>query len=410
MPEINEVTVKTFSDIENSLITTLEDQQQFLSPNKPKLSDFTPGSVIGTLIRSIAITLSSYWDYLEELVKGFYVSTATGDKLDRRLADFSFARKIGNPASGKVAVIRPKDVNFRGNIPAGTILTKGSLVFTTAATSSDFPSSTDRAVVFVDVTSTGNSTESNLVANTALTPINTTYSGLTFIVGSILNSDKTQATSGGLVGGLDDETDENVRTRFQTYIQNLGKGTPQVIKTAVQAVSGVRQCQIYDNSRVVAGEITGNNPGYIVVQVQPTNIVEGLSASLQAAISIAVEANKAAGIAYEIYSIPVKSVNLTVTIKTALANNSNEWQTYQNALSDYVTEFFNNLAVQQAFYPAALAAQLYQLNTINAPAGIIIGCTDDSGMSIIESDGRVVPEQPDGILSLGDIDFVHQGL
>jgi len=403
-------TEQVIADIQENII-----QAQDAVVGKPKLTDFSTGSIIGTLVRGVGAAIGGYWQYFKDLTQSFYITTATGESLRKRFADFNFVMKTGSPSKGTIHIIRPANTTYTGNINSQEILYTDSGEFQfTVDTSTDSFGSPGNTVNFktVNVTCTENSSLSNLPSGTILRPLNSSLSSLKFIVASTMDGTYTTALSGGLSGGVSDETEDEARDRFKTYIQNLGKGTTSVIKASVEAVSGVRRCKIYDNSRIVAGEISSPYPGYIVVQVQPTDLVSGLSVSLRSRISQAVEESKAAGVAYVIHSVPVRSVNIVVQVRTSLNNSSPEWANYTSKLTTEISNIFNSLDIKEGFYISALQAKLYAVDPGVSAGGITITCTNDQGQSLANSAGNVLPEQSGdgGVLVLGDLDFETAGL
>lgn len=412
---------KTFSTILDDLHLELEAQQSFLPPGKPKLTDFkNPGSIIYTITRSIAATLSLYWQQLEELTNTFYIQSSSGERLKKRLKEFGFETRFGSKAQGTIQVVRPTSSNFTGSITTGTTLFYGRLQFVVTTGSVSFPPQSGiKAVVSVQVEAVLNGVEYNLPVNSQLIPADSSYNTLEFRVGTQMDNNFTNAITGGLSNGVDDETDEEARLRFQTYIQNLGKGTLDIIKSSVNGVSGVRNCKIYDNSRVINGAIDGpetnnnsrNYPGYIVVQVQPADSNSGLSETLVAQVKKAVESSKAAGVAYQIHSVPVLEIDLEITVKTTLSSGSSDWNAYIAELTILVEEKINSLDLKESLYIWVLQSDLINYDKFKAPGGITVTVKNTAGVSI-GLDGKVTPTQlgDGGVISLRNITFTAQSL
>lgn len=82
------------------------------------LTDLTPVSVTRMLIRSMVVEeFAALWRGLAEASREWFIDTATGDRLDRRLADFGLSRPGAVPGVGTVTVT----VDDAIDLPAGTI-------------------------------------------------------------------------------------------------------------------------------------------------------------------------------------------------------------------------------------------------------------------------------------------------
>lgn len=404
---------KTFDEINQELVDELVTQQQ---NNTKKLTDFTEGSIIGSLFRSIAATVSKYWSELESLVDGFYIETATGDLLKRRFEDFAFEMKTGTKSGGSVYVVRPAGVNFTGSILIGTSLFLDKLEFVVQSGSDSEvfgPITSTPAAKRLVVRANSNSSIGNLSAGTTLFSSNPQHEGLKFIVGTSVDASG-NVSGGGLTGGLDDESDEEARLRFKTYIQNLGKGTLSIIQSSVLSVAGVRACTVYDNSKIINNAIDGptasNNqrkyPGNIVVQVQPSNIQDGL-ALIEADVVSAIESSKAAGIAYDIFTVPVTQIILVVNVRTSQASLSDS---YKQLIQTTLENKFNSLEIDEPIRLFALQNELYIAdkesgNALVATGGITVLAKNIAGQLIDAGQtGQVYPTSG-GILALNDVEF-----
>jgi len=412
-----EFEIKTYADIKNELEQEITIQQSNFAENKPKLSDFSTGSIIGVITRSIAQVISSKWLYLKELSDSFYISTASGDVLKNRLQDFGFEVNTGSPASGTVQVIKPSTSSFSGIVTAGETLFVGNRQFQITTSSQPFTPNGTAETYGIIVAAIKNGEIDNLAVGQELRPTNPNYAELTFKVGTGVSGNNT--TGVGLSGGTDDETDADARIRFASYIQNLGKGTLSIIQQEVNSISGVRRCKIYDNSRIVNNAIDGpetsNNqrayPGYIVVQVMPTDTTSGLTELLKSKIRSAVENVKAAGVAYTIHSVPTLTVDLEVTIKTNLSDPSTDWTTYTGSLLTIIENHFNALDLKESLYTSILESKLITSSPDKAPGGISVKVKDLDGVQI-DANGKVTPQQSGdgGVLALRAVTFVASSL
>lgn len=382
--------ILTFDDIENDLITRIQKNQGSVV-GRPILSDFSSGSVIRTITRAIAGVLADYWIGLRQLVDGFYVSSATGTTLDRRLADFGFSRFVGSRASGPGVAVRPPGVSYSGPIAAGDVLfDQGGRRYVVQASTPGFgPPSSQQVVRSLLLQAASNGDESNVTANTQLASSDTRYTGLTFVVGSGLDG-LGKGTGLGLSGGMADETEAAARARFRLYLRTLGRGTKDAIEQAVRNVAGVVAATVHDRqilttayapdetpvirrsgtpglqAKDLAGTLLvddANNPiyntsydGHIVVYVQPKAGQD--TSALRELVKRAIEANKAAGIAFETQYPAPRYLNV-------LVESQGDPSSQAAAIEIDVRAAFDKLTFGQAIDGAALAAQLYAKYGLN---------------------------------------------
>lgn len=405
--------VRTFDDIQAELVEEIDQQQQNLPPGKKRLTDFSTGSIIMTIVRAVAVILARYWGFLRDLTDGFYISSSTGDRLKRRLRDFAFEMRTGYPATGSVLVVRREGDAFTGAIQVGDQLARGSRSYTVISASQSFgPVSNGKVVRAVAVRDNANGADGNLPANTQLSSADSRYLGLLFLVGTSIDAGMANATSGGLAGGVDDETPEEARTRFQVYIQNLGKGTVKAIEEAVKQVSGISTAKVWDLQRLnpATNEREEGYPGNLVVQVHPTNpgLLPQLPGALEAAVRAAVEANKAAGVAYEIQTTTPVALKLRVRVGTSLTDPSADWTSYTAILQDTIQDTFAALSIGETLRGRGLEGDLMALDRTKSTGGIRIEFTYSDDTAAGDQQNRVTVEANEILVLQGPVQFVAE--
>lgn len=87
-------TPRTFVEILNDMVAYVQ--------TRTAISDFTPGSVIRTLLESAALEDDEQYFQMVQLLDMFSLNTATGSDLDRRMADFNLFRLPAKKAFGQV--------------------------------------------------------------------------------------------------------------------------------------------------------------------------------------------------------------------------------------------------------------------------------------------------------------------
>lgn len=402
---------KTFTDLQQELEDELKAQQIGIIGN-PKIADFSFYSLASILIRSLAAVLARAWTYIQLIVSNFYISTATGTYLVRRFADFGFQMLVGNEASGQVQVIRPAGSSFTGSVNSGDQLQFGSLLFNITSGSTSFGSpSTNRTARVITIQAAVNGIAGNLAANTILSSNSLNYQDLIFVVGTALDSTMTNATQGGLSGGLDDETADQARIRFQTYIQNIGEGTIAAIQASVDAVDGVRSATVYDTTRLDgSGNLETGYPGYIVVSVLPTTITgPTLDPTLLSSINSAVLASKAGGISVAVQQVNARVIDVTVTAGTTLSSTDPDFLNFAAQVQTVLQVVFDSLNVDDPLYTNIVNGQIASINPILIPGGTSAAYTYDvapnAGASATDVNGKITPDTSGNgqILSLGSV-------
>jgi hypothetical protein len=356
---------KTYSDITDDLVNDLKENQVKL-PSSKKITDFSEGSVIYTILRSIAATLSDYWTNFKSLSDSFYVSTATGDSLVQRLQDFNYSPRLGTKSTGIVYAVKKPDNTFNSSIPVGTVLLSANPQATLTVTRVDNinggftrnATSNQAVKLVVESTSVG---ELTIDAGTALYTFDPTYKSLSFFVGSSFNSDFTVFSGAGITGGTSSDTEDEMRAGFRSYIQSIGYGTASIIENAVKGLPGVKNATVFDNSILLtSGQIESKHPGSFVVQVVPELWENGsLPESLKTLVIEEINSKKSAGIRFDVTAPPVTALNCVVVLKTTLGSNNPKVVSYVSDVTSRVKSAFSSLSPGQSIYVAALEGSLF---------------------------------------------------
>lgn len=228
----------------------LQDLVLIVRASTDKITDFNVGSISRSYLEAIAL-LGQYLDFqVETLEESFYLSTALGTNLDKRVADFDLFRVLGNKASGFVYFYSYTQPTADILIPAGTLMSTVKddsgigRIFAVAQdtyllTTSALPLSGFPYAVLVPVTATLSGILGNVDAK-LITDLITDIPGISGI-----------SNPGAITGGTEDEDDESLRQRAKLYIQSLSKGTKNALKAAILAVQGVNNVEILDYNDIV---------------------------------------------------------------------------------------------------------------------------------------------------------------
>src|SRR4051812_48610385 len=220
-----------------------------------RLTDFHAGSATRTLLEALAAQLSHHSLVAEQLRLDSYLSTATGDALDRKAADYSVQRTAAVPASGTVRLTR-QSTTSAVTVPAGwtDLLTQPvpgqqPLAFRTTA---DAVFGIGVSTVVVTATAADGGASGNIAAGVKLLPVDP-------VAGF--------ATDGGFVaettfvGGVDQETDNELRARVPLEVQGRVKGRTEAFQAAALRIAGVESVQVLraGDARADASVIPGGS-------------------------------------------------------------------------------------------------------------------------------------------------------
>lgn len=120
------------------------------------VTDFNVGSVLNSILYTFSNSLGSLYATAQNIFDAAFVSTAIGDDLDKKVADFTLKRKLATKASGNVTFFRTSASNIDHIVPNNTsVLTQtiGELVpieFRTTGIGTIFSQILDEEHAYVD--------------------------------------------------------------------------------------------------------------------------------------------------------------------------------------------------------------------------------------------------------------------
>jgi len=200
--------MRTLEEIQQSLIGALAKENS-------NVNDLSPGSVLSTLIRSVAATLLEQENRLDSLRKNLNPQTATGGYLD----DYAFAimnlsRKGGSVARGQVIATTNSEASI--SVPAGTVLTDLN-------TANQFITLESASIINtldtpIEISAVAEGESGNLSAGTPLYSL--TLPLVSFVVGA--ERALTGEYCGNLVDGRDYESDFDFRARIEDVKEGRG--------------------------------------------------------------------------------------------------------------------------------------------------------------------------------------------
>jgi len=200
-------------------LAEIESDLRALLIARTPLTDFTEGSVAGSLVRAIAHQFAATERSLYKLREGYFVGLATGDALDKRVAELppvGLQRITATPSSGAVLKISRATTVGVLVIPAGsTFATQAGINYRTLNTATIVNGAAFVSGVYVVATTPGANT------NAEIGEINVIISGpdgLTAVENTI-----------PLTNGADAESDAELQARALSYIQSLSRSQPAAL-------------------------------------------------------------------------------------------------------------------------------------------------------------------------------------
>jgi uncharacterized phage protein gp47/JayE len=269
------------------------------------------------LMRGMALTCFNQEQVIQQIIDTKLVSTVSGTQLDLYANNYGLVRRAGTSAFGSVIIKSSTQLS----IPIGTLLqtNNGFLTFQTTK-AVNIPINKEITVPIVSITK---SFDANLFSQVSLTSPN--FPQLTIVVGEFRNTDN--QIVGYLSGGSSSESDESLRGRLSTYINNKGVVTLPTIKAIIQNyVSDV----YFVEGRPAAG--------YTSVYI---NTSDQLTIDL---LSNKLEEIKPLGVLLLIKSIQYQSIDLSIDVIID-SFISDSITTISNNIKQAVNIYFSNLSI-----------------------------------------------------------------
>ena len=246
------LSLKSFSQL-------VEDMGAALQSSATALVDVTVGSVIRAIFEANAsVVLWLQWLILQVL-QTTRAATSSGSDLDSWMTDFGLTRLPASPSSGIVTFSRFAS-NLAAAIPVGAIVktADGSLSFsvTEDATLSIWqPAQVGYVIpsgvsaVDLPVTCTSGGTAGNVLA------------GFITVIAASLPGVDLVTNASPFTNGIDAESDQAFRNRFQSYMASLSRATLMAVRSAIADVQQGLHVMIQEN---VAADGTTNIGSFLV--------------------------------------------------------------------------------------------------------------------------------------------------
>ncbi len=347
----------------------IEDMAAALQSSATALIDVSVGSVIRAIFEANAsLALWMQWLILQVL-KTTRASTSSGPDLDSWMLDFGLTRLPAVPASGIVTFSR-----FTPSLPATVPV--GSIVKTSDGTLS-FAVAQDSTVSIWNAAASGYVLPSGIASAdlpvVCVTPgsVGNVLSGTITVIAASLPGVDQVINANPLANGIDAESDDAFRTRFQGYLTSRSRATPGAIDNAIMSVrQGLRT--------VIAPNTGGNGLPMIGAFLVVVDDGSGYpSAQLLSSVATAVDAVRPVGTTFSVVPPQVLTVAATLTVNfgTVIPGSSDI-----AAIQQSVAIYLNGLGIGDAASITRVAQQAYQASPTLANVSNVL--LNGAGMDI----------------------------
>lgn len=205
----------------------LQDMIDWAVAHTSKITDYNEGSTNHTILASVAL-----------VVEGLYFEVMLGwtDALRFALQNsLSFTKTAGAKATGNVVFSRAVAATQIYPIATGTVIatTDGTRFLTTGAGQISIGNTNSASIPI-------QAEEEGVAGNVAAAAISVLVS-LPVGIETVTNAAQT-------TGGVTEETDDDYKIRFQTYLQGLTKTTPPGIEAGAEEVVGVAEGKVVETA------------------------------------------------------------------------------------------------------------------------------------------------------------------
>jgi len=327
----------------------LQDMSAVVQGSAAAVLDLTVGSVLRAILEANAsLALWLQWLILQAL-QLTRAATSAGPDLDSWMADFSVARLPAAASQGVVTFSRYA-TGIPAFIPVSTALktTDGSRAFTVSA---DVSMPTWSAGLNGYSVPAGVATIS-LPATAADPGIGgNVQAGAITVIASPLASIDHVTNVNAFSGGSDPETDDNLRRRFQNFINSRSRATSSAIAYAIDSVQPGLQYVIDENTDAAGAAA----PGRFLVTVDDGTGAP--SSNLIASTVIAIDEVRPVG---SLFAVQPPNVMPTDVSLTAALDPSMPAPIVRASIAAAVQSYVNGLAIGQCLSSTRLAEAVYK--------------------------------------------------
>lgn len=303
-----------------------------LQSRRPKLV-VEEGDVSDAIIAGAASMATALVAFSNRQFRATFLDGAQGDDLTERARDRGVERDLGAGAIGAVNLTRPSNAAGAGTILAGT------RVATQPDATGAFASFTiDSDVVFggADLTKTNVAATCTLIGKIG----NVDVSKVTRFIDSIFDPSIVPTNPARFTGGVERESDEELRDRVRGFFLTQARGTIDALDYGARQVPGVDRVSV-----------TVDSSGVVTVFV--ADAAGNSNATLVAAVQVELENwRDAADVVFVTGGVIVnQAISLTVTVRTGVDVNA-----MLSTIRDAIVSRVGRLNPGEILYRDAIAA------------------------------------------------------
>ena len=348
------ITTKNFDEL-------VTEQRIALQGSSSSLLDLSVGSVLRAFLEANAAVALWLQGLVLQSLQYARASTATAADLDSWVADFGLVRLDATRATGDVTFSRSTTTTGSPQlfIPVGTVVKNAAsgVQFEVVASGLTYDALVaagkfDAALNGYYLTAGQSSVNLPVQAQVAGTTGNVAAGAVDSFLGT-LNGVATVTNASGFVNAVDGETDEALRTRFQTHIAGLSRATKTAVGAALGGVQAGMDYQIVENLNY---DDTAN-PGYFYAVVDDGS--GSTPATTVSAASAAIELVRPLGVTFGVFAAVPQTINVTMTVKGAAGTSS----ILQAQVTAAVQKFLNELKIGEDVSFTKLADTVYNAST-----------------------------------------------
>ncbi|MBV8524313.1 MAG: baseplate J/gp47 family protein [Acetobacteraceae bacterium] len=337
-----QLSLQTFSSLIQNMAAAVQSAAK-------QLIDLSVGSTIRAILEANAsIALWMQW-LIVQVLQTTRASSSTGTDLDSWVADFSLTRLPAVPASGTVTFSRitPTQSAF---IPVGALVrtADGTQTFSVVPSTSNAAFSLAQSGYTVLAGVAGLTVP--VVAQNPGSAGNVQAGSISLLATALPGVDSVTNTA-AFQNGMDSETDEALRSRFQFFINSRSQATLTAVANAIISTQQGLQYTIQENVTPTGTLRLGN----FVITVDDGSGMP--STSLLAAVQSAVDAVRPIGSTFSVQPPQLFAANISISINTSTATSK---QTAATNVASAVTNYIDGLNVGFPLALTKLAQIAYQ--------------------------------------------------
>lgn len=256
--------------------------------------DFSDGEPLRTFIEAVMNEIDlQYWQ-MEQVYNNSFIDTSYDEDLTNLVKILGISRFPAYSSTGKVKFYRETPATMDYTIPAGTLvetLPNSDNEIIRFETTESVILLTGQTEIYANIKSVEPGLKSNVIAN-KITIINNPPLGIEFVI-----------NEEAVIGGEDEEADENLRVRASLALETSGLGTVNALTNKIAATAGIKSVKVLDMER-----------GIGTVDILVLGDALPMPSTKMTEITLLAAETKAGGIDVILYEPTVTTINLDITL------------------------------------------------------------------------------------------------